>query len=265
MNNESGTAAANVGTQQAATSGVTLADTQQFSGYAAPFQILLLTERDCNAQLAELGVSPATLAADMKSLNTETMKACEPFKDLPNVDDHYLKYAHEVVCVRLANDQSRSGYWALVACRAALDYFKVSQDKNKHELNATSVRLALFAQNMMNVAWRPKRLSELERIAYEALAFANHFAEKKKANEVQLKKAQKAQANERSEKAKSARTLATETLYPEWKKSHPHERAMAGYRHCADVLTGRGYKNANGAPITKDTVKAYFRKPKKAP
>ena len=239
-------------------------DAHQFSGFAAPFQVLVLTERDCDTQLKELGITAVTLAVDIRSLNSETVKACAPFKDLRNIDDHYLATAHEITAKRMSNDASRKGYWALVACRAALDCFKVFQAERNHELNASAVRLALFAQNMMNIAWRPKRMSEIEHIADNALTFANHFAGKEKANKVQLKTAQETQAKARSEKAKAARELATSTLYPEWQKSNANEAAMVGYRHCARILTQQGYKNANGAAITSTTVKAYFKKPKTA-
>jgi hypothetical protein len=161
MNNESDSA------------GATLTDAQQFSGYSAPFQVLILTERDCDVQLAELGISPSTLAADTQSLIVDTAKACRPFKDLPNVEDQYLACAHDLMCARLANDRERKGYWALVACRAALDYFKVLQNERKHELNATAVRLALFAQNMMNIAWRPIRFQKADELARSAVTLAN--------------------------------------------------------------------------------------------
>jgi hypothetical protein len=85
---------------------------------------------------------------------------------------------------------------------------------------------------------------------------------KKKAQKKQLDSAQKAGAMKRVADAKAARELATKTLFPQWRKANPDADKVEGYKHCAKVLTDRNYKNANGASISWNTVKEYFRKPR---
>jgi hypothetical protein len=85
---------------------------------------------------------------------------------------------------------------------------------------------------------------------------------KKAAQRKQLKEAQKVGVDKRIEAAKYARELVTKTLFPDWRKANLDADKVEGYKHCEKVLTDRGYRNANGAPITWKTVKEYFRKPR---
>lgn len=91
-----------------------------------------------------------------------------------------------------------------------------------------------------------------------AYATAKHFDHKKQLNEARSR-----QNLQRREAAETARSLAIQTLFPQWRKANQDSAATRGYEHVATVLTERGYKNANGAAITWKTVKGYFRKPRK--
>ena len=243
--------------QENAAPGETSNDLKRFCGYARPFRILLWTERYCDERLAELQISPAQLEADKNSFTDDALTEMKVSEATQNAyGDHYLLCAHKVACDRLRTERVPTGYWALVACCAALDQFKFFQAKG--DPDAGTVQLALFAQHMLTIAWMPKGISEVE----HELAFAKQSAEKKKKNLDQIKAVQRKQADDRSAKAKAARALVKTTLYPDWKKANPNEKANVGYRHCAHVLTGQGYKNANGAAISGSTVKGYFQKRK---
>jgi hypothetical protein len=232
--------------------------------FKSPFATLNLTLEDCLKQRKETGISDAEFERDKGILrNTiEEVIANHGYPDTNQKVDGFLLLANEFVRNGMNDTRYPQNYWPLVACHAALcDLHNAEQTKGL-KIDAVTLNIALFAQGMMNIAWKPAQMDNKERIAGNALQFANHFAVKKKKNEDQLAEARKREAEKRSKAAEGARKLAKDTLYPEWRAKHPDDDKVEGYKHCAKVLTEGAYKNANGAPITWKTVKGYFRKPR---
>lgn len=229
--------------------------------FKSPFLALNATLKDCVTQRAELGISDQEFERDKATFNQSIIDAMAKHgtPDALEKVDFFFALAHAFVGDAMKQPNVPQNYWPLVACHAALSMLHHDQETQGFVFDATTVNIALFAQHMMNIAWKPARLLAAERIAGESLGFANDFAEKEKKRMKQIKEAQAKQAKERKQKAADSRTLVTETLFPEWRKANPDADKTTGYRHCAKVLTDRGYKSANGSAITWETVKAYFR------
>ena len=233
--------------------------------FRSPFAMLNLTAHDCQQQRAAVGMSDDDLERDKSIFNSviDGYIAKHGYPDTNEKVDAYLALAFEFVIAGMRDSRYPQEHWPLVACHAALVTLKGAQDKKTFKVDAAMTNIALFAQAMMNIAWKPQRMQVLEQIARDSLQFANHHATRNNEHTRQIKEAQKQQSRQRHEAAEAARTLVKETLFPEWRKANPDADKTEGYRHCANVLIARGYKTANRTQITWRTVKEYFRKPRK--
>ena len=216
--------------QENAAPGETSNDLKRFCGYARPFRILLWTERYCDERLAELQISPAQLEADKNSFTDDALTEMKVSEATQNAyGDHYLLCAHKVACDRLRTERVPTGYWALVACCAALDQFKFFQAKGDRD--AGTVQLALFAQHMLTIAWMPKGISEVE----HELAFAKQSAEKKTANENQIKGIQDEGAATTSDKATKLQMRMVD-IFNDYRATFPYFTDTVVYAHVAKAL-----------------------------
>lgn len=230
--------------------------------FRSPFAMLNITLQDCNQQRIECGISDADLARDIAIFTAaiDGHIATNGYPDTNQKVDSYLGLAHEFVSNGMRDSRYPQNHWPLIACHVALLALREAQQKKGFIVDAAMTNVALFAQGMMNIAWKPERMRRSDELTREFAHAANKAKAKEDAHSDQIKEAQKAQAKARHEAALGARQLVIDTLYPEWRKANQDADKTTGYRHCANVLTGRGYKSANGTPITWMTVKAYFRK-----
>lgn len=233
--------------------------------FKSPFAMLNATAQDCQQQRIEIGMSDADLERDKATFNrvVDDQIKQHGYPDTNEKVDAFLELAFEFVTSAMRDKRYPQSHWPLVACHAALVTLQAAQNKKTFKVDAAMTNVALFAQGMMNIAWRPTRMREVERIARSSLAIANDAASKKKARLNNLETGRAKVIAARIDAAKEARDLCVNTLFPDWKGHNPTAPKIEGFRHCADVLTQRGYVTANKSPVTSETVKGYFRKPRR--
>jgi hypothetical protein len=142
-------------------------DAQYFADQAAlghafrsPFGMLNLTLMDCVAQRETLKISTVDFEASKAFFNDAVTEQLEKDGYPNNLEkvDRMVLLASEFVGKRMRDDSRPQEFWPLVACHAALVTLCELQQKKGFAIDAAMTNLALFAQAMMNIAWKPARL-----------------------------------------------------------------------------------------------------------
>lgn len=134
--------------------------------FRSPFAMLNLTAHDCQQQRAAVGMSDDDLERDKAIFNrvVDGYIAKHGYPDTNEKVDAYLALAFEFVIAGMRDSRYPQEHWPLVACHAALVTLKGAQDKKTFKVDAAMTNIALFAQAMMNIAWKPVRMIALESI-----------------------------------------------------------------------------------------------------
>lgn len=143
--------------------------------FKSPFLMLNATLADCEKQRAALGVAAEDFERDKAILNhtIEAVLAKHGFPDTNEKVDFICKVAVGFVGGGMTQRTVPQNYWPLVACHAALVTLHHEQQKKGFVVDAAMTNLALFAQNMMNIAWKPTRMKQLEDIVAGEHALAH--------------------------------------------------------------------------------------------
>lgn len=143
--------------------------------FRSPFAMLNLTAHDCQQQRAAVGMSDDDLERDKSIFNSviDGYIAKHGYPDTNEKVDAYLALAFEFVIAGMRDSRYPQAHWPLVACHAALVTLKGAQDKKTFKVDAVMTNIALFAQAMMNIAWKPARVQEGEGILRRSLQLCN--------------------------------------------------------------------------------------------
>ncbi len=140
---------------------------EQVYRFLSPYMMLNQTLADCEQHLGELGIAHEHVESDKAFFYAAIRQVVEKngYPDTNQKVDFVLHLAYE--CVRNGmNDSSYpQNYWPLVACHAALMEILDAQQKKGVVVDAATFNVALFAQGMMNIAWKPTRMKQYEELA----------------------------------------------------------------------------------------------------
>jgi hypothetical protein len=142
--------------------------------FRSPLAMLNVTVNDCNLTRAALEVSDETFARD-RAIFVQEIDALIATYGLPDTNekvDYYLHAAFSLVTEKSKHSLAAQTYWPLVACYAALEELHSAQQRPDFKVDALTVNVALFAQGMMNIAWKPERMRQKDQLLdeYNALA-----------------------------------------------------------------------------------------------
>jgi hypothetical protein len=131
--------------------------------FKSPFAMLNVTLTDCQKQRLELGVSDEDFERDKSTFNKaiDDIIAKHGYPDTNEKVDFSLALAFDFVRGAMTKSDVPQNYWPLVACHAALVTLRDEQQKKSFRVDAAMTNLALFAQGMMNIAWKPARMKQL--------------------------------------------------------------------------------------------------------
>jgi hypothetical protein len=131
--------------------------------FKSPFAMLNVTLTDCQKQQIELGVSDEDFERDKSTFNKaiDDIIAKHGYPDTNEKVDFSLALAFDFVRGAMTKSDVPQNYWPLVACHAALVTLRDEQQKKSFRVDAAMTNLALFAQGMMNIAWKPARMKQI--------------------------------------------------------------------------------------------------------
>jgi hypothetical protein len=143
--------------------------------FKSPFAMLSVTLTDCQKQRLELGVSDEDFERDKSTFNKAVgdIIAKHGYPDTNEKVDFALALAFEFVRGAMTKSDVPANYWPLVACHAALVTLRDEQQKKSFRVDAALMNLALFAQGMMNIAWKPERMRQQDNVLARLHALAN--------------------------------------------------------------------------------------------
>jgi hypothetical protein len=171
--------------------------------FNSPFAMLNDTLDDCYKQRTKMGVSDADFERDKAIFNKAIADeiARRGYPDTNEEVDHFLNVAYSFVRSAMTKPDVSENYWPLVACHAALMEVHDAQQKKGFIVDAAMTNVALFAQGMMNIAWKPERMRSSEQLAanQHALIHAQQ-ATNRVLNEANQRLLPKAKAYERFER-----------------------------------------------------------------
>jgi hypothetical protein len=144
--------------------------------FNSPFAMLNHTLDDCDKQRTEMGVSDADFERDKAIFNKaiEDEIAKDGYPDTNEKVDHFLNVAYSFVRHNITTTSGPQNYWPLLACHAALMTVHDEQQNKGFIVDAAMTNVALFAQGMMNIAWKDARIRDHEEVATKQNVFMNH-------------------------------------------------------------------------------------------
>lgn len=134
--------------------------------FKSPFAMLNLTAQDCQQQRIEIGMSDADLERDKAIFNrvVDDQIKQHGYPDTNEKVDAFLLLAFEFVTNGMRDKRYPQSHWPLVACHAALVTLQTAQSKKTFKVDSAMTNVALFAQGMMNIAWKPAKVSAIEQL-----------------------------------------------------------------------------------------------------
>ncbi len=145
--------------------------------FRSPFLMLNVTAHDCATQIADNGITAAELERD-KAIFQQVIDGYLAEHGYPATNekvDFVLSLAIEFVNAGMRDARYPRNHWPLIACHAALVTLQQEQQKKTFRVDAAMTNVALFAQAMMNMAWRPKRMQSLEAMVSNSIQASNEI------------------------------------------------------------------------------------------